>query len=486
MRSLVLGAYAMACGTLTAAEAHFASALAQQSADEESWVGAGAHLWISSVYNFQGRSREGIEAARQALSIAPQVSWSRANLSMGIALAEGPQTAIRELSPVLPSIRNSADGGSSADALLLTFNGWHRITAGELEAGIDDCSHALALSQSLGASVLPDLAYAAVASAQYLLGDWHRASISIERAHDVTANGAGLVATRPAHFATEAWLAAGRGEWSRAEAALSAAEQGAASIGGELASTYVLIGRAILAQARGDYRGVLEAVERLVEEAKEWPRLCRVFWLPLHAEALLETGRVEDAEGAVSALRAAVSGLPCLRTASAWLSGRVAEMRGDLTHARIAYERELGAGSATNVIALHRALLEHSYSRVLNRMGMATDASRWLLKARDHLAALGASPFLARCAENLSPAKDIRPSPRGSFADLTKRQRDIALLVGRGLTNREIANELFVSSKTVEYHLSHVYGKLDHSNRRELRDYVQRSEFRIDSGGLCE
>ncbi|MFJ2167513.1 response regulator transcription factor [Streptomyces griseofuscus] len=58
--------------------------------------------------------------------------------------------------------------------------------------------------------------------------------------------------------------------------------------------------------------------------------------------------------------------------------------------------------------------------------------------------------------------------------ELSAREREIAHLVGRGLTNKEIGKELFVSSKTVEQHLSHDYEKLALTNRRELRDHVQR------------
>nr|WP_237544821.1 helix-turn-helix transcriptional regulator [Streptomyces sp. SID4946] len=63
--------------------------------------------------------------------------------------------------------------------------------------------------------------------------------------------------------------------------------------------------------------------------------------------------------------------------------------------------------------------------------------------------------------------------PRG-LRELSAREREIAHLVGRGLTNKEIGKELFVSSKTVEQHLSHVYEKLALTNRRGLRDHVQR------------
>ena len=52
---------------------------------------------------------------------------------------------------------------------------------------------------------------------------------------------------------------------------------------------------------------------------------------------------------------------------------------------------------------------------------------------------------------------------------LTEREQDVVALVRKGMTNKEIAAEMYVSEKAVEYHLRNVYGKLGISSRRELR-----------------
>jgi DNA-binding CsgD family transcriptional regulator len=56
--------------------------------------------------------------------------------------------------------------------------------------------------------------------------------------------------------------------------------------------------------------------------------------------------------------------------------------------------------------------------------------------------------------------------------ELTDRERDVVALVVRGLTNREVAGELYVGEKTVEYHLGNVYAKLGVSSRSELRRHL--------------
>jgi DNA-binding NarL/FixJ family response regulator len=59
------------------------------------------------------------------------------------------------------------------------------------------------------------------------------------------------------------------------------------------------------------------------------------------------------------------------------------------------------------------------------------------------------------------------------LAALTARQEAVALLVADGLTNKEIAAELFVGAKTVEYHLGQIYTKLDLHSRRDLARLVR-------------
>ena len=55
---------------------------------------------------------------------------------------------------------------------------------------------------------------------------------------------------------------------------------------------------------------------------------------------------------------------------------------------------------------------------------------------------------------------------------MTDRERDVAVLVAKGMTNREVAAELYVSPKAVDYHLGHIFGKLGITSRRDLRQRV--------------
>ncbi|WCE02497.1 AAA family ATPase (plasmid) [Streptomyces sp. HUAS 31] len=475
MRCLVLGADAMNRGMLAAAEAHYAEAVARSEEEGDTWTGLMAQVAMSGVLNFLGRHDEGIRAARQALAIDPDMSWALVNLSTGLALAEGAPAALRELAQVTPEVVRSAARGKPAGAHLLTVQGAIRITAGSLTAGIEDCALAVRLSRSHGVPALADFAYGLTAAAQYLLGDWDDVPISVDHAHAITSNGDGKAAAYDWEYSAAVWLAAGRGEWDRAEEHLRAAESRSGLEGNAHNSTLMAISRAVLAQARGDQHAMLQAVEPLLQAEAGWPRHLQVFWLPLHSEALIAAGRLDQAATAVARLQAtAARDIPCLRTAAAWLSGRLAERLGDTARARTIYEQGLSPGPQADVVLLHRAMLEHAHGRIMHLEGQTADAAKWLDQARHRLEKVRARPFLERLAGDIpTPRTPSVPGPANPVA-LSGRERDIAHLIGRGLTNKEIANELFVSSKTVEYHLSHIYLKFGFSNRRELRDHVQR------------
>jgi DNA-binding NarL/FixJ family response regulator len=80
-------------------------------------------------------------------------------------------------------------------------------------------------------------------------------------------------------------------------------------------------------------------------------------------------------------------------------------------------------------------------------------AELWAGQARAELRATGETPA---------------PRPGGSLMTLTPQELQVALVVAGGATNKEAGASLFISPKTVEFHLSHVYGKLDVRSRTEL------------------
>jgi DNA-binding NarL/FixJ family response regulator len=85
------------------------------------------------------------------------------------------------------------------------------------------------------------------------------------------------------------------------------------------------------------------------------------------------------------------------------------------------------------------------------------------------LAAMGAEAFAARAARELR-ATGAHPRKRSAAttSQLTPQQAQIAQLAGDGLPTREIAAQLFVSPRTIEYHLQNIYTKLGITSRAQL------------------
>jgi DNA-binding NarL/FixJ family response regulator len=81
-----------------------------------------------------------------------------------------------------------------------------------------------------------------------------------------------------------------------------------------------------------------------------------------------------------------------------------------------------------------------------------------------------ATPFIARTEEELAACRlRSRPAPkRQSVLALTSREIQVAHLVGKGLSNPEIATELFISRKAVEYHLGNIYAKCGLHGRQQF------------------
>jgi DNA-binding NarL/FixJ family response regulator len=97
------------------------------------------------------------------------------------------------------------------------------------------------------------------------------------------------------------------------------------------------------------------------------------------------------------------------------------------------------------------------------------DARRELGLARDAFSLMGAEAFAERAAGELRAAGGSqRHRATNALDELTSQETRIAELVAEGATNPEIAEHLFISRRTVEYHLSHVFAKVGVTSRTEL------------------
>lgn len=119
----------------------------------------------------------------------------------------------------------------------------------------------------------------------------------------------------------------------------------------------------------------------------------------------------------------------------------------------------------------HLARTHLLYGEWLRRENRRADAREHLRRAHDMLTAMGAGAFGERARnELLATGETVRRRTTESGLDLTPQEALIASLARDGHTNQEIGAELFISPRTVEWHLRKVYTKLAINSRRELRD----------------
>ncbi|HEX2503925.1 MAG TPA: helix-turn-helix transcriptional regulator, partial [Miltoncostaeaceae bacterium] len=183
-------------------------------------------------------------------------------------------------------------------------------------------------------------------------------------------------------------------------------------------------------------------------------------------EACLRLGRAQDAASGAEALesRARAKGQP-------WSLARAARCRA-LLAAEDEMEREFAAAvdlHAQTPDAFEGARTRLAYGGRLRRARKRVRAREELRMALDAFDRLGAAPWsdLAR-TELAATGETARKRDPSTLDDLTPQELQIGLLLAQGRTTREAAAALFLSPKTIEYHLRNAYRKLGIHSRDEL------------------
>jgi DNA-binding CsgD family transcriptional regulator len=143
-----------------------------------------------------------------------------------------------------------------------------------------------------------------------------------------------------------------------------------------------------------------------------------------------------------------------------------------------AFERALALHDS-EPIPFERARTEHAYGERLRRSGRRKRAREVLHRAVVAFDELGATAFASRTRAELAASGARLRTTAAARESLTPRETQVALAVAEGASNEEVAAVLYVTPKTVEYHLTRVYRKLGLRSRAELvREFTQRAESR--------
>jgi DNA-binding CsgD family transcriptional regulator len=255
-------------------------------------------------------------------------------------------------------------------------------------------------------------------------------------------------------------IAGMRGDRDAAERAAARAESIAVPTGANLTIAFAQFGRIFAALGAGRHGDAYEAAERLFDPASPAHHPIIACWLIGDlAEAALHTGRADEARARVKQVEAASGDIPgtCIAVgllhARAVLGGRFDEALGtDLSHWPV-----------------QRARLLLAYGQWLRRQRRVAESRTPLRNARDAFDAMDCAAWGDQARRELrasgesSRRRDLAPRDQ-----LTAQELQIAQLAAQGLSNRDIAQRLYLSHRTIGTHLYRVFPKLGITSRGEL------------------
>ena len=279
------------------------------------------------------------------------------------------------------------------------------------------------------------------------------------------AEGAGRTTGDPVGQCGPALIAAWRGQQAEAAALIAAATTQMMARGEGRWLTTAAWANAVLYNGLGRYDQALAAAEQASEDPGE-PGLA-TWALAELIEAATRTGVTDRAAGALSRLSEATSA-----SATDWALGiqaRSTALLSDGGSAEQLYREAIGRLGRTRIrTELARAHL--LYGEWLRRQGRHGNAREQLRSAYEMLDMMGIAGFAERARRELAAAGEaVRKRTIATPGELTAQEAQIARLATAGHSNPAISTQLYISPRTVEWHLRKVFSKLGISSRKELR-----------------
>jgi DNA-binding CsgD family transcriptional regulator len=312
-----------------------------------------------------------------------------------------------------------------------------------------------------------DLPYAlgALAELEFRVGDWIAARAHAEEALRLAEDAGQFI-----HFGHVVLLVldavTGNVDAARTYADMLATD--GARAGSPSLELYVTAGRGLLELGLDRPRAAISHLSRARELAERIgvgePNVVR--WMPDLIESQIRAGLEHEAHDTLAAFEAQAQ-----RTERPWALAAAARCRGLLAPPETA---DAAFSEAHRLVAelpspFEQARTELCWGERLRRDGRRLEARRHLHDAHQRFEALGAVPWAEKAARELrSSGGRARRGPRARTSELTPQQAQIATLAAEGRTNESIANSLFLSPRTIEFHLRHVYRKLGVDNRTQL------------------
>lgn len=331
------------------------------------------------------------------------------------------------------------------------------------------------------------LVYASMAEAEFHIGAWDAAATHAELAVSL-AEDLDHLWYLPNARSVAAHLYAARGDDAFAATHSASARRAGPAVGDETWA-YQALARAWRAWGVSDWAEVCVALAPF-----DTPAAARVaghpslaVWRTLLAEAYLAAGRIADARRVRAQIRSERWG-GTTPADLARLTAMLCYHAGDVDGAARAFDEGMDRVDPATV-SLSDGLLALECGRFRLRTKKRKSAVEPLVAARSVFRRLGAARYataaestLAACGVTTAP---VDTAPTSAREALTAREQVVARMVAMGLTNREVAAQLFLSVKAVEYHLGNIFGKLDIRSRHQLRDTLGLADRPADPSDLA-
>jgi DNA-binding CsgD family transcriptional regulator len=298
-----------------------------------------------------------------------------------------------------------------------------------------------------------------------LTADYATATSAAEEAERLAAETAQPLWQTLARIA-QAALAALRGEEALAGKLAADVERVALPAGAAGPLALVQYARGMLALGQGRHADAFEQLCRLFQpgDPTAGHHLIGCFAIADFAEAAVRGGHLQEAADAVGRIEPLAAG-----TRSPWLAAAILYARALLADDEAGYACALGQDLAS--WPFYRARLQLAYGQWLRRQRRSAESRVPLRAARDTFDALGLAPWAERARQELRAAGEISQQRKPHALDqLSPQELQIAQLAADGLSNRAIAQRLYLSHRTVESHLYRVFPKLGVTSRAQLTD----------------
>lgn len=265
---------------------------------------------------------------------------------------------------------------------------------------------------------------------------------------------------------------ADRGESARASALIEDADAAFASVQATSMMSLVALARGRAALAAGRYDEAFDQLVRIfTDDGAVHHPLIRVWGISELAEAAALSGRADEARDHLDGCRAMAARNPApllvfgLTAADALLA--------DDEHAEAAFDAAVHPGSGLREWPWLRARLQLHHGVWLRRQRRTVEARTPLRAARETFEAYGQQPWADRAGAELRAAGETGAAATAvvtsiTTGQLTPQELQIAQLAAEGLTNREIGQRLFLSHRTVGFHLHRLFPKLGITTRGQL------------------